>query len=162
MNIAILGDLKTFVSFVPKVCNIRELLLSLPTSTKLSNSLEGDTLSLSDFFLIQNKGPPIESGPDELVSVRNQELAEKPVFITMEGLVGIATAPIELGDSLSRIQGSPIYLILRGIKEGDGGLGNASQDRIVARAAVNEKLVHNITDMREPIDSTPSRRFQII
>ncbi|KAI0852450.1 heterokaryon incompatibility protein-domain-containing protein [Daldinia vernicosa] len=157
-----LSDAATFAEFTVLVSNARESILGLPATTQFGDDANTEFLSLSNFLLMQDKEPLCVENRDELVNIRNQELAGKPVFITEKGLVGIAATLIKPGDSLSWLRGAPIYLILREVKDRDSSSDNAPQDQIVARAAVNENLIPDNKDMKDLIYSTPSCSFQIV
>ncbi|KAI1373365.1 heterokaryon incompatibility protein-domain-containing protein [Hypoxylon crocopeplum] len=150
------------VSLSLQVFNVRESILGLPATTEFGGDINTEFLSLNQFFMMQNQWPQDPEGRDELANIRNQELAGKAVFITKKGLVGIATVPIKPDDFLSWIHGSPIYLILREVEDQGKGSFDTQEHRIVARAAINDKLVHNMRDMKALINSIPSRRFKII
>lgn len=147
-----------------QVLNVREALLGLPITVDFGNQKNIPFISLVNFFMMQDKEPPELDyrDRDELATARNQELAGKPIFITAKGLVGIATAPIEPGDFLSWLHDSPIFLILREVKVAGSSSDDERQHRIVARAVVNDKLLHNVRDIKTLVDSTPSRHFKII
>ncbi|KAF3055927.1 Heterokaryon incompatibility protein 6, OR allele [Daldinia childiae] len=159
---ATLTAFTVLTSLTLEVFNTRESLLGIPATTEFGDDVNTEFLSITHFLLMQNNEPLDLENLDELANIRNQELVGKPVFITEKGLVGIATALIKPGDSLSWIHGSPIYLILREVENRDNSSDDVRQDCIVARAAVNDKLIHGKKNMKDLIYSTPSLPFQIV
>ncbi|KAI0178853.1 heterokaryon incompatibility protein-domain-containing protein [Hypoxylon sp. FL1284] len=152
-----------------QILNARESIFGLPIANNfdygVNHELYHELIALKNFLLMQDREPQGLEDRNRLAKSRNEELAGKQVFITGHGLVGIATAPVESDDILSWIHGSPIFLVLREVRVGDqdsGSDGSARQHRIVARAAVNDKLVHEVADMKTLIDLTPSRSLQIV
>ncbi|KAI1393338.1 HET-domain-containing protein [Hypoxylon trugodes] len=149
------------MSLVVEVITARDSILDMATESN-HNSGIGRFLSLSNFFLMQEKEPPRLENYEEYITIRNEEIAGKPIFITQRGLVGIATAPVEPGDVLTLPQDSPIYLLLREVGYPVNGSDDERQHRIVARAAVNDGLVHGVRDLEALVDLTPSRRLKIV
>ncbi|KAI1131442.1 heterokaryon incompatibility protein-domain-containing protein [Nemania abortiva] len=140
----------------------RQSLLGLPVLAEIDHFMRNGGTSLMRFFLMQDQGGEETELTDELVSARNQELVGKQFFVTEKGLVGIATAPIKQGDILSLIHGSPVYLILREVKDHGTTLDHTPQHQIVARAAVNDRLVPGMKDMKAFVNSVPSCQFRIV
>ncbi|OTA98048.1 hypothetical protein M426DRAFT_260083 [Hypoxylon sp. CI-4A] len=149
----------TLVWLSLQIFNARESLLGLPITREFGDIENTDFLSLTKFFMMQERWPEDQEELNRLATIRGEELVGKPIFITKRGVVGIATAAIKPGDFLSLLHSSPTYLILRERKDRKDG---ERQHRIVARAAVNDKLLHEMKDMKAFIESTSSQHFQII
>ncbi|KAI5861658.1 heterokaryon incompatibility protein-domain-containing protein [Durotheca rogersii] len=94
---------------------------------------------------------------DDTVHDRLKRAAGKPYFITDEGIIGIATAPVRVGDALVVIHMSSAYLVLREVEDPEGER-STQEHRIVARAVVSE----NQDKMRARIQKLESRDFQIV
>ncbi|KAF2967536.1 hypothetical protein GQX73_g6025 [Xylaria multiplex] len=85
-------------------------------------------------------------------------IAGRYLFATKNGIVGLATAPIQKGDTFAIIHKYPNYVILRGVKEQGGELQDWEKSWMVARAAVMEDK----DKMRDRVENLPKSFFQII
>ncbi|TRX91090.1 hypothetical protein FHL15_008072 [Xylaria flabelliformis] len=116
--------------------------------------------SLISFFCLHLETDSFPRGQGkEIFEARLKEPAGRTYFITDNGLIGIATAPVREGDSLCLLDGVPVYFVLRAVPdlevEGHDSRSEAAQrHRIVARAVVKG------VDLPAPRASFPSRRFQ--
>ncbi|KAI1116744.1 heterokaryon incompatibility protein-domain-containing protein [Nemania sp. NC0429] len=119
---------------------------------------EYELMILDRLFCLANRFSDVkhrDSGA--LLKARNLHLAGKPYFVTENGIVGIATAPIEPGDTLVWLHDAPIYLILREVEEGKGK-STTQRHKIVARAAIAEGFYNT----KSLIDNAPDQQLQII
>ncbi|KAI1345845.1 heterokaryon incompatibility protein-domain-containing protein [Xylaria sp. FL0043] len=106
-----------------------------------------------------------DSGPErkgrDFFAIRLKEIVGKRYFITKNGLLGIATAPVRQGDSLCLLDSVCVYFVLRAVPDSEpesqgSSLKETQRHRIVARAAVRG------VNLPSPMASFPPRRFQII
>ncbi|KAI0538784.1 heterokaryon incompatibility protein-domain-containing protein [Xylaria digitata] len=93
-----------------------------------------------------------------MVSGLGRGISGTCLFATKNGIVGLATAPLQEGDTLAIIHKYPNYLILREVKNREGKSQPGEKSRIVARAAITE----NKDKMRDRVDSFQKSFFQII
>ncbi|KAI0184045.1 heterokaryon incompatibility protein-domain-containing protein [Xylaria flabelliformis] len=118
--------------------------------------------SLMSFFCLRLETDSFPQGQGkQIFEARLKETAGKTYFITENGLIGIATAPVREGDSLCLLDGVPVYFVLRLVPdlevEGQDSRSEAAQrHQIVARAVIKE------IDLPTLIASFPSSRFQIV
>ncbi|KAJ3580016.1 hypothetical protein NPX13_g549 [Xylaria arbuscula] len=158
------------VAVISLVVQIKQRLENLQASSPTGVEAQGDidldaTSSLMAFFCLYLTTDAFPEGEGEdFFATRLKETAGKTYFITENGLVGIATAPVRQGDSLCLLDGVPVYFVLRPVPdstaEGQGQDNNGSEaaqrHRIVARAAVKG------VDLATLRATSPNCRFQIV
>ncbi|KAI0551323.1 hypothetical protein F4679DRAFT_539994 [Xylaria curta] len=171
--------------FFQNVHNQRRMILSSeerPTSDSSNSRSEfDDWVSMIIFFALQQEYSAPEEVINSLLNTRFEEIEEKTLlqhemrdfnnfldtrfeeikgktyFITGKGFVGIATAPVQNGDSLNLLHDSGVYFILREIKD-QGDEKVERKHRIVARAAIDDKAIN----YPEWVKSFPRLNFQIV
>ncbi|KAJ3577234.1 hypothetical protein NPX13_g3331 [Xylaria arbuscula] len=125
----------------------------------------GSTLN---FFLLQHEysvpdetfgqnGNFLDENFDKFLNTRYEELEGKTYFITAKGLLGIATAPVQKGDSLNLLHDAGVYFILRDVQD-QGDAKGEQKHRIIARAVIHDEDIN----YPEWIKSFPRLSFQII
>ncbi|KAI0415991.1 heterokaryon incompatibility protein-domain-containing protein [Xylaria grammica] len=136
---------------------------SSPAGVETSTDMDmKEIYSLMAFFCLYLETDEFPRGEGkDFLTVHLKETAGKTYFITENGLLGIATAPVREGDSLCLLGGVPVYFVLRAVPdlEGEGQDSRpeaAQRHRIVARAVVKG------IELPTPRSSFPSRRFQIV
>ncbi|KAJ2987001.1 hypothetical protein NUW58_g4748 [Xylaria curta] len=154
-----LSDFTSFISLALQLLKYRESLLGLPITTEFDEPAKAAILYLVRFILLESGRPRSLEG---LASTRGSKLTGKSIFITQKGLVGLATMPITQGDFIAWIHYSPIYLILREVKDQDNSLDDMQEHRIVARAIIYDKLVNGMEDIKALVKSVPTRKFKIV
>ncbi len=117
-----------------------------------------DFLAFVYFFALIPKDNPPKGRPVDVLNYRMRGFAGNHFFITASGLVGIATAPLQEGDSLCLLHTAPVYFVLREVEGQKGNAQSGLEHRIVVRAVINDRL----DDMKALTESLPSRRFQIV
>lgn len=81
------------------------------------------------------------------------------LFATTNGIVGLATAPVQKGDTLAILLPHRNYIVLREKEHGGDGTGHGEKHQIVARAAITESP----DELGERVDKGPPiRQFQIV
>ncbi|KAJ3578236.1 hypothetical protein NPX13_g2331 [Xylaria arbuscula] len=116
--------------------------------------LLGGTRSLDNNLFSDRK----TNSRDGQIRRRLREVAGKQFFTTENGLAGISTAPVEEGDTLAVMDGSPAYYIFREVKASNGRSYLAQRHRIVARAVVSEDK----DNMKKRLAKLQSKLFQIV
>ncbi|KAI1361255.1 heterokaryon incompatibility protein-domain-containing protein [Xylaria arbuscula] len=152
--------------------NQRQLILTdeeQPISASSNDSFGfRDWVSMLNFFLLQHeyKAPDQAFGKDgnvqdenfdKFLNTRHEELEGKTYFITAKGLLGIATAPVQNGDSLNLLHDAGVYFILRDVQD-QGDAEGEHKHRIIARAVIHDEDIN----YPEWIKSFPRLSFQII
>ncbi|KAI0855666.1 heterokaryon incompatibility protein-domain-containing protein [Xylaria cubensis] len=125
--------------------------------TQANSSVGLDTVMLFLCLHLETDSYP-DGDARDFFAVRLKEIVGKTYFITKNGLLGIATAPVRRGDSLCRLDRVSVYFVLRAVpdSESKSSLEAAQKHRIVARAAIRG------ADLPSPTASFLPCRFQII
>ncbi|TRX93625.1 hypothetical protein FHL15_005597 [Xylaria flabelliformis] len=115
-------------------------------------------LVTTGFPLPETPDPKI-NGPKKLLKRITHQLSGTYFFITEEGILGLATAPVQKGDLLAIVHKYANYMILKGTYDQDASSQKKEKQRIVARGMVAESQ----DTMRARINKdTQSCIFQIV
>ncbi|KAI0532195.1 hypothetical protein GGR58DRAFT_507704 [Xylaria digitata] len=156
--------------FSSKVLMQRYHILGIEESTKSDDStsestseLDLEILALISLFLLQQDSQQPAGDMETFCRSRFEESVGKTFFITKKGFVGIASAPVRNGDSVTLLHDAPVYIILRGSRDqaDNAQESNANEEekhRIVVRAAIDDRGVK----FQEWVESFPRRNFQIV
>ncbi|KAI0865090.1 hypothetical protein F4860DRAFT_527805 [Xylaria cubensis] len=151
----------SFLFFAFQVRDERHQILATrdsPTSNGLTETdISEETPRLMTFFMFSQESGRPRGDFQDLLTTRVNEIRGKTYFITATGLVGIATSPVQKGDSLALLHDAPIYFILRGVGKDEESTGE-QKHQIIARAAIDDEDLN----MQEWFQSFPRRNFHIV